>query len=342
VIEGNRFANIGGYAVRLDSQSANNEIVGNEVAFAGQGGVVLVGEVKDQPRDNLVAGNWIHDGGQVYKHVAGVYAITAGNTRVAHNRIERMPRYGISFKTGSHNNVAEYNDLFFTNLETNDTGAIETLGRDKQDTGNIIQYNCILDVVGLKTTPEGEIQSPWYTWGIYLDDYSSGTTIRGNLVVRHVLGGGFVHGGRNNVFENNIFVDGMTHQMLYGPIDGFCANNRFVRNIIYYINPDADLLGTGRLRLEVVAESDYNILWHAQGAVFFKDRNLTPLGALAQWQEAGYDKHSLIADPLFVDSGKDDYRLKPESPAFKLGFQDLPWDKIGLQGYARSWKEAPR
>jgi hypothetical protein len=130
----------------------------------------------------------------------------------------------------------------------------------------------------------------------------------------------------------------MTHQMLYGPIDDFCANNRFVRNIIYYINPEADLLGAGRLRPEVVAESDYNIFWHAQGAAFFKDRKLTPLGTLAQWQEAGYDKHSLIVDPLFVDPAKDDYRLKPEAPAFKLGFQDLPWDKIGLQGYARSWR----
>ncbi|MBM4044191.1 MAG: hypothetical protein FJ279_03685, partial [Planctomycetes bacterium] len=346
VIEGNRFVNIGGYACRLDSRSANNEFVGNEVAYAGQGGVVLVGDVATQPRDNLIAGNWIHHGGQIYKHVAGVYATTAIGTRVAHNRIEHLPRYAISFKgfnaqNYSHHNVAEYNDLLFTNLETNDTGAIETLGREKADTGNVIQYNRILDVVGLGTKPDGAFLSPHYTWGIYLDDYSSGTTVRGNLVVRTVLGGGHIHGGKNNLFENNIFVEASRQQMTYSPIDAFCANNRVVRNIFYYTSADAFFFA-GRVAVQqdhrVLAESDGNLLWHAQGESFFKDRKLTPLGTLAQWQEAGFDKNSLIADPLFVDPAKDDYRLKPSSPAFKLGFQPMPWEKIGLQGYKRAWR----
>ena len=36
-----------------------------------------------------------------------------------------------------------------------------------------------------------------------------------------------------------------------------------------------------------------------------------------------------MADPLFVDSDHDDYRLRPESPAWKLGFQPIPVEKIG-------------
>ena len=36
-----------------------------------------------------------------------------------------------------------------------------------------------------------------------------------------------------------------------------------------------------------------------------------------------------MADPLFVDPSKDDYRLKPESPAMKLGFKPIPVQKIG-------------
>lgn len=39
-----------------------------------------------------------------------------------------------------------------------------------------------------------------------------------------------------------------------------------------------------------------------------------------------------IADPLFVDASKDDYRLKGNSPAFKLGFKRLPVEKIGPEG----------
>ena len=43
------------------------------------------------------------------------------------------------------------------------------------------------------------------------------------------------------------------------------------------------------------------------------------------------DRHSIIADPLFVDPEHDDYRLKPESPAItKLGFKPLPIDQMGL------------
>ena len=46
--------------------------------------------------------------------------------------------------------------------------------------------------------------------------------------------------------------------------------------------------------------------------------------SLAQWKALGYDGHSLVAHPLFVDPAHDDYRLKPDSPALGLGFQ---WGK---------------
>jgi parallel beta-helix repeat protein len=49
----------------------------------------------------------------------------------------------------------------------------------------------------------------------------------------------------------------------------------------------------------------------------------------AAWQAMGFDKHSLVADPQFVDPDKDDYRLKPDSPALKLGFRQIPVERIG-------------
>lgn len=343
-IEGNRFVNIGGYALRLANRSTSVEFVGNEVGHVGQGGVMLSGDVASQPRDTLIAGNWMHHLGEVYKHVAGVYCITASDTRIAHNRFEDLPRYAISFKgisdtNYSHNNIAEYNDIFRTNLETNDTGAIETLGREKQETGNVIQYNRILDVVGVKAMADGSLRSPYFTWGIYLDDYSSGTVVRGNIVARHDWGGGCIHGGRNNLFENNIFIDGLSHQMRYQVRDEFCKNNRFVRNIIVYKNPAANVfMHSGTWRPDVLSESNFNVLWHAQGSKYFEGRNLTPSGTLAQWRQAGYDLDSIVADPLFVDAAKDDYRLKPDSPALAKGFKPIPVEKIGLQGYDRAWK----
>ena len=48
-----------------------------------------------------------------------------------------------------------------------------------------------------------------------------------------------------------------------------------------------------------------------------------------QWREQGKDGRSLLADPKFVDPAKRDYRLQPDSPALKLGFQPIPLEKIG-------------
>ena len=38
------------------------------------------------------------------------------------------------------------------------------------------------------------------------------------------------------------------------------------------------------------------------------------------WQPPGFDQHSKIADPLFVDPQHNDYSLGPDSIAFELGF----------------------
>jgi len=68
------------------------------------------------------------------------------------------------------------------------------------------------------------------------------------------------------------------------------------------------------------------------GALLVDDVALVEVESLDQWvswQTLGMDRHSLIADPLFVDPARDDYRLRPESPAFGLGFQPIPVDKIG-------------
>jgi hypothetical protein len=49
----------------------------------------------------------------------------------------------------------------------------------------------------------------------------------------------------------------------------------------------------------------------------------------------GYDEHSLVADPMFVDPEHDDYRLAPESPAFRLGFQPIDVEQIGIRKQAQ-------
>ena len=71
-----------------------------------------------------------------------------------------------------------------------------------------------------------------------------------------------------------------------------------------------------------------------KGQIFIDNVRITeaePLDEWTAWQDAGWDKHSLVVDPLFVDPSRDDFRLKPESPAFKLGFKAIPVEKIGVR-----------
>jgi hypothetical protein len=70
----------------------------------------------------------------------------------------------------------------------------------------------------------------------------------------------------------------------------------------------------------------------ADAGVLIADVKLEEVEALDEWtswQSLGFDGKSVVGDPLFVDRDKDDYRLRPESPALKLGFQPIPIEKIG-------------
>jgi hypothetical protein len=62
---------------------------------------------------------------------------------------------------------------------------------------------------------------------------------------------------------------------------------------------------------------------------------------LKPFQEAGRELHSVVADPLFVDPAHDDYRLRPASPAFPLGFKPIDLGQVGLRGYQgpRAWPD---
>ncbi len=336
VIENCTFKNLSGYAVRLENQSNENKIVGNTMEGLGQGGVILSGDATNQPFNNLIAGNDIHDCGKIYKHVAGVYITTGSGNRVAYNRIARMPRYGISFKSYdekafSHNNIAEFNEIIDTNLETNDTGAIETLGRDMKPSGNVIRYNLIRNVVGLGTTAEGKIMTPYFTWGIYLDDYSSGTLVYGNIVDGTVIGAICIHGGKDNIVENNIFMNGIERQITLQPRDDFMTGNVFRYNIVVYENPKSVLWYSWQntWRRDRLSVCDNNIYWHTGGVdISQTQEKITPEGDFNAWVSAGFDRNSIVADPMLHE-----FHPVSDSPAFKVGFKAIPIESIGLRGF---------
>lgn len=335
------FTQLGGYAVRMEQRSHQNQIIRNTIAQLGQGGVLLLSKsTANQPYNNLIAANNIHDCGQIYKHVAGVYVVSGSDNRIAHNRIYRMPRYAISLKSldsnnYSHDNILEFNEIVDTSLETSDTGAIETLGRDRQPSGNIIRFNLIGNVVGMDTTANGQIISPAYSWGIYLDDRSSGTTVYGNIVIGTLLGAVFINGGKDNRIENNIFVNGRQNQIQLQAQPGFTSGNIVRRNIFFYQNPQAKLWQSvqNNWRGNLLAEVNHNLYWNSSSNLAKSNQPITPEGNFAQWQASGLDRNSAIANPLFVNPSRGDFRLRSNSPAFTLGFQALPTQRIGIKGF---------
>lgn len=79
-----------------------------------------------------------------------------------------------------------------------------------------------------------------------------------------------------------------------------------------------------------MAECDHNVYFQTAGAEF---RVMgVPGNSFAKWQEMGFDTHSVMAAPLFVEPTNGDFRLQPDSPAFGLGFQLIPVERIGLRG----------
>jgi hypothetical protein len=46
--------------------------------------------------------------------------------------------------------------------------------------------------------------------------------------------------------------------------------------------------------------------------------------------EAQADKHSVFADPMFVDWKNRDFTLRPESPALRLGIKQIDIRPAGL------------
>jgi hypothetical protein len=213
--------------------------------------------------------------------------------------------------------------------------------------------------------------SPHYAWGIYLDDDHSGAHVYGNIVARVPKGGSHVHAGRDNLLENNIFVDNAQQQMQFSGhaadhwvlgrhLDAFkkamalpayqkaypelvdvdlntiwhMAGNVFRRNILCYRGPDSKLYQCSvRDGMDLRNNTcDENLVWHYGMPVIVGQWGMKDTPAQLtweQWQEKGFDRQSVVADPLFVDPDNDDYRLKPESPALKLGFEPIPVDRIG-------------
>ena len=314
----------GEYAIALRAGCKNNKILNCELTDLSAGGV-KIGELQAFEDGEAVASNnevqncLIAHGGRLHPAAVGVFIGDSHHNVIRHNEILDLYYTGISpgwswgyGRSLSHDNEIAYNHIRQIGQGVlSDMGGIYTLGSGE---GNHLHHNLIHDVESFS----------YGGWGIYFDEGTS-KILAENNVVYNTKGAGFhQHYGRDNVVRNNVFAFGREAQLSRGRAEPEHFTLNINHNIVLYT--DAWLLG-----LDWSGDNfklDSNLYWRTDGLPVIFPGNQT----LVQWQAKGQDRNSQVADPLFVDVSKNDYRLKSDSPALKMGIAPIDVSTSGRLG----------
>ncbi|NLF67979.1 MAG: right-handed parallel beta-helix repeat-containing protein [Candidatus Anammoximicrobium sp.] len=305
-----------------------NGVIGCEIDQMAEGGISLSGGDRKSlaPAGLYAENNHIHHYGRVKPmYSAGISVHGVGN-RIAHNLIHDAPHQAIGF--GGNDHVIELNEIHNVCFESNDAGAIYA-GRDWTMRGTVIRHNYLHHIYGFER--RGCV-------GVYLDDMYCGTEISGNVFYQ-VPRAAFIGGGRDCQIVNNVFVDckpavhvdARALGWARDHADGWIREGRergTLSGIRFREPPYSDRYpplvpildeDPAAPRGNVVAR---NICWGGRwDEIEGKARPLVKL------------EHNLLdQDPRFVNAASLNFQLRPDSPAWKLGFQRIPIERIGLVG----------
>ena len=338
------------------------------------------GTNRPYPCDCDISGNHIFDCGKFGKQVAGVFISRSENNRVAHNEIHHMPRAGICINDGTWGgHIIEFNKVYDTCLESGDHGPFNSWGRDRYYCLNhshgpdfpFHEAGPVKDDARSTTVIRNNLFSNETgngTWGIDLDDGSSNYHIYNNLCVRCPIK---FRDGDFRTVENNIIYK--PFNCINFSLSHVNNHDRFVRNIVVVDSmkeaPDTyDMTKMGKKGViyhiifspgehRFAEELDRNLFFNDVGGFTALVSNPVGFGPnrpsegtvregparvydLERWRKLGYDANSLFADPLFQDAEKGDFRLRPESPAFKLGFVPFDLTQFGLlPDFPKHWNQ---
>jgi len=323
-IAGCTLRNLGADAVRIDG-GCGHTVSDCNIYQTGDGGIMLAGGDRRTltPGRHEAVNNHIHHISRWNPLLKVGIQLKGVGHRAAYNRLHDLPHIAIGF-TGN-DQVVEYNEIYQSVTRANDAGAIYTAGVHPEDwtmRGHRICFNYLHHLSGF----DGGGCS-----GIYLDDMFSGTEIFGNILYRVSLGF-LLGGGRDIQCVNNVLVDCRKAISLDARAVGWAA---------YCVPELIALLDSMPYRTEPWA-SRYpklvNILDDEpalpKGNVIA--RNIFCGGEGNHIEEAA-KPGLLMADnlqdeePRFLDAARLDFRLREDSPAWKLGFEPIPVERIGLQ-----------
>ncbi|HPA19040.1 MAG TPA: right-handed parallel beta-helix repeat-containing protein [Verrucomicrobiae bacterium] len=325
VVAGCTIRNVGSWAVRV-SDGKDSGVVGCDIYATADGGIGLSGGALKtlEPAGLYAENNHIHHWSRWNRMYRPAISLSGVGNRASRNLLENAPHTAIGF--GGNDHVIEFNEIHSVCHESNDAGAIYS-GRNWTMRGTVVRCNYLHHINGFEG--RGCV-------GVYLDDMFCGTAIASNVFYK-VTRAAFIGGGHDNTIENNIFVDckpavhvdargmGWAHAMPEGLIKE--GGEKGTLNGIHFKEPP---YSTRYPKLIGILDKD-----PASPTGTLVARNICSGG---KWDEIDkkaqpfvtLENNLLDGDPKFVDREKLDFRLRDDSPAFKLGFRPIPIEKIGL------------
>lgn len=326
------FSGLGGNAVFVSNYNRKVNITDNHIHNIGANAICFVGsadavrspsfryehfvpwnemdftpgpKTNNYPKQCVARGNLIHNIGNIEKQVAGIQISMSSKINASHNTIYEVPRSGINIGDGCWGgHVIEFNDVFYTVLETGDHGAFNSWGRDRfwrperEITDSIVEKIKgieLLDVIDPITLRNNRFHCE-HGWDIDLDDGSTNYHIYNNVCLN---GGLKLREGYHRVVRNNIIVNNTFHPHVW------YKNSRdiFANNIVFLSYAPIMVNNWGKM-----VDSNFFV---------------SPNGVLLS-QLNGTDLHSISGDPKFVNTSKKDFTVSKGSGAFKMGFVNFP------------------
>ncbi len=319
-VVGCSFRNLGGWGVRVTG-GVRHRVAGCDIEGMGEGGVFMSGGDRAtlRPSGHEVVNNHIHHYARwrrVYK--SGIHLEGVG-IRVAHNRIHDAPHMAICF--GGNDHVIELNEIHHVVYECFDAGAVYA-GRDPSMQGNVIRHNYFHHV--------GKIADYHGVASIYFDDGHCGNIVSGNIFYKACapgrcrFGAVFVHGGRYNTIENNVFVE-------CGQVYNETPWNRKQWKKYWSTPPyNKRLFGPAIDVRKEPYKSRYpwlvNVLKDERPNILARNIVVRCRSFRNRGKQECVD--NLIGrDPRFAGRN---FQLRDDSPAYQLGFRRIPVGRIGL------------
>jgi parallel beta helix pectate lyase-like protein/glycosyl hydrolase family 141 len=368
------FDAVGGNAVFVNNYNRKFVVTGCKFTETGDSAMCFVGDFEKTngtqrafPYECEASNNLIHDCGFYGKQIAGVYISRAKRITASHNLIYNMPRAAICIGDGTWGgHVIEYNQTHDTVRETSDHGPFNAWGRDRgwalaQSHGtytpdrSLDVWEALVDVMEPVIVRQNFFDEK-LGWGLDLDDGATNYEIYNNISV-----GGVSMKLREGAYRkiyNNIWYLAKAAPCFH--VGNNYNHDQYFSNITV-MDPGSAQWPDGwpwwpQMFYSVIAppavgpwfeKIDSNCFYCSNGdfhAVVDQLRSENGKRnakryTLQEWQNLGFDQHSIFGDPLFVDAANHNFEVRPDSPALKIGFKNFEMGKWGLtEKFPERWK----